>query len=300
VSCPFWLNFRLSCQVSSFFYGLAGFDDENRKLLNLRLLIRFCCEDAFPICLKTLTLLIIQSSAQRLCSLFLMSEEADHKVREGDPVRQYYIAVERAQFKLGTLVELLAVLGRRDGLPLLVCCGPRDSLDAVYASVAGSEKFYVSMLHSDLDDSERLTSLETFRLAMSEWNYHNVERSSVDAAEGELRPGRAHALLMTDSCLPSNSLGETSLPGRVMINFDIPSKKEAYSRRMAACLGSPLSVSSTGSVVNSGAGNAGGFIGGGKMAITMVEGDEVAALKSLEESCGIVIDEMPINISELL
>ncbi|CAM6102855.1 unnamed protein product [Calypogeia fissa] len=228
-----------------------------------------------------------------------MFEEGDQgRQRDGDAVRQYYIAVDRAQFKMGTLVELLAVLGRRDGLPLVICCSSRDSLDAVCATVAGSGQFFVSILHSDLEESERTTSLETFRLSMSEWNYFNVERSSVEQPEAGLRPGKSQVLVMTDVCLPSHALGETPLPARIMINFDIPSKKESYSRRMAACLGSPLAVPSTGSVNNSGGGPS-GFIGG-KMVINMVVGGEVSALRSLEESSGIVIDEMPINISELV
>lgn len=241
-----------------------------------------------------------------------MFEEAyQGRLRDGDILRQYYIAVDREKFKMRTLVDLLADLGRRDGLPLIICCSSRDSLDAACATVTGSGQFFVSILHSDLEESERATSLETFRVAMAEWNYFNLERSTVEKPEAELRPGKSQVLVMTDTCLPSHALGETSLPGRIMINFDIPSKKEAYFRRLAACLGSnviapsgasPASTArkSTGSPFNSSGAGSTSSVVSRKMVINMIVGGEVSALRTLEESTGILIDEMPINVFELV
>jgi translation initiation factor 4A len=48
----------------------------------------------------------------------------------------FYLAVDRPQFKMETVVELLGVLGRRPWLPIVVCCSSRDELDAVCSSLS--------------------------------------------------------------------------------------------------------------------------------------------------------------------
>lgn len=63
---------------------------------------------------------------------------------------------------------------------------------------------------------------------------------------------------------------------RVLINYELPTKKEAYFRRMSTCL------AADGIVIN------------------MVVGGEVATLKALEETSGLLIAEMPIHVSEIL
>ncbi|KAL2652242.1 hypothetical protein R1flu_020370 [Riccia fluitans] len=210
-----------------------------------------------------------------------------------DGIRHYYVAVDRVQFKMGTLVDLLKVLGRRAGLPLAICVGARDSLDAVYATVAGCDQFSVSFLHSDLGEIERAQALENFQLAMSQWNYDNIEQTEREKAlEIEARTFRSQVLVMTDVCLPSPAFGESPLLARVMINYDLPLKKEIYYRRMVACFGSPAFSSSTG-------GFSSGLFAGG-LVINVMTGGEVSVLRSIEESSGIVIDEMPINVSELV
>ncbi|KFK30325.1 hypothetical protein AALP_AA7G247200 [Arabis alpina] len=79
-------------------------------------------------------------------------------------------------------------------------------------------------------------------------------------------------LYITDVCLPLISSGESSLSARVLINYELPTKKETYTRRITTCLAS------------------------GGIVINMVVGGEVTTLKSLEESSGIIIAEMPINV----
>ncbi|KAL3699601.1 hypothetical protein R1sor_017623 [Riccia sorocarpa] len=172
----------------------------------------------------------------------------DPAIVSRDGIRHYYVAVDRVQFKMGTLVDLLKVLGRRAGLPLAICVGARDSLDAVYATVAGCDQFSVSFLHSDLGESERAQALENFQLAMSQWNYDNIEQTEEEKSlEIEARTFRSQVLVMTDACLPSPALGESPLLARVMINYDLPVKKEIYNKRMAACFGSPAFSANAGS-----------------------------------------------------
>lgn len=198
-----------------------------------------------------------------------------------ETLKQYYVAVDRHQLKMGTLVDLMNVLVRKQGLPLIMCCSSRDSLDAVCSHFSSSQHMSVSCLHSDLSEAERFSVLEQFQKAVADWNEcleEIVERNvNMDTQEAH-----SHLLVVTDACLPSQALAEAPLFARILINYDLPTKKEAYQRRLAACLGHP----------------AVGWSGG--IVISMLVGGEVALLRNIEEGCGIVIEEMPIQIFELL
>ncbi|MCO5586552.1 hypothetical protein L7F22_040493 [Adiantum nelumboides] len=194
-----------------------------------------------------------------------------------ETLKQYYVAVDRQQLKMGTLVDLMKVLGRKQGLPLIMCCCSRDSLDAVCSQFSSSQHMSLSCLHSDLSEAERFSILERFQKAVAEWN-RSLEAENTDL---ETQEAHSHLLVVTDACLPSQALAESPLSARLLINYDLPLKKEAYQRRLAACLGYPT-VGSLGIV------------------ISMLVGGEVALLRNIEEGCGIVIEEMPIQIFELL
>ncbi|KAH9626624.1 hypothetical protein KSS87_001084 [Heliosperma pusillum] len=169
--------------------------------------------------------------------------------------RHFYLAVDRLPFKMETLVDLLGVVGRRSGLPIVVCCSSRDELDA----------------YSDLGETERALVLERFRHAALKW--HQSSSMSGEVLEtGELEI-KSPMVVVTDVCLPIIASGESPLPARVLINYELPAKKEIYMRRMAACL------SSDGIVIN------------------MVVGGEVVTLKSIEESSNLIVAEMPIQAS---
>lgn len=83
-------------------------------------------------------------------------------------------------------------------------------------------------------------------------------------------------IVVTDVCLPVPAAGESPIPSRVLINYELPAKKEIYTRRMASCL------APDGIVIN------------------MVVGGEVVTLKSIEESTNLIIAEMPIQVLEIL
>lgn len=198
-----------------------------------------------------------------------------------EALKQYYVAVDRQQFKMGTLIDLMKVLGRKRGLPLIICCSSRDALDAVCTHFTSSQLMSVSCLHSDLSEVESSSVVDEFRKAVTDWNTC-LEHSLDTNAKGEMQEPHLHLLVVTDACLPLQALGENHFLARVLINYDLPAKKEAYQRRLAACLG------------HTSAGTSGGIV------ISMLVGGEVALLRNIEESCGIVIDEMPIQIFELL
>ncbi|KAK1314941.1 hypothetical protein QJS10_CPA06g02566 [Acorus calamus] len=176
-----------------------------------------------------------------------------------------------------TFVDLLGVAGRRSWLPIVVCCSSRDELDAVCSAVSNLSFISLSSLYSDLSDSERASVLEKFCRDTTEWN----QSQSINALPGnDLENGKqeekSSMIVVTDACLPLVASGEAPISARILINYELPSKKETYLRRMTTCL------AADGIVIN------------------MVVGGEVVTLKGIEEGMGLVIAEMPINISEIL
>ncbi|CAI9110164.1 OLC1v1010143C1 [Oldenlandia corymbosa var. corymbosa] len=184
------------------------------------------------------------------------------------PQRHFYLAVDRLQFKMETLVDLLSMAGRRPSIPMVVCCSTRDELDSVCSAVSNLSYISIATLYSDLAEAERASILENFRQATMVWNKYGAE----DKEKEEEEKPKSHMVIVTDSCLPLLGAGESPISARILINYELPTKKETYMRRMAACL------AADGIVIN------------------MVVGGEVVTLKNIEESSGLVIAEMPIHV----
>lgn len=191
--------------------------------------------------------------------------------------RHFYLAVDRLQFKMRTLLELLGVLSDRHGaLPIAICVSSRDELDAVCAAVANLPFVSLSPLYSDQAEAERASVLEKARRAAIQRIQIEDTADIAESPKPETVVSKLSITVVTDACLPSAAMGEAPLMARVLINYELPTKKEAYLRRISACL------AADGIVIN------------------MVVGGEVALLKSLEETSGFVIAEMPIHVSEIL
>ncbi|PSS21290.1 ATP-dependent RNA helicase like [Actinidia chinensis var. chinensis] len=189
------------------------------------------------------------------------------------PLRHFYLAVDRLQFKMETLVDLLGMAGHRPRLPMVVCCSTRDELDAVCSAVSNLSYISIASLYSDLAEAERALILEKFRQATMRWN-QIASLQSGDDSEIEKEEQKSHLIVISDACLPLLASGESPVAARVLINYELPAKKETYMRRMATCL------AADGIVIN------------------MVVGGEVVTLKSIEEGSSLVIAEMPINKDE--
>ncbi|KAJ3673689.1 hypothetical protein LUZ60_005681 [Juncus effusus] len=198
-----------------------------------------------------------------------------HSSTSHGPGRHFYLAVDRLQFKMETLVDLLGVAGRQSSLPMVICCSSRDELDSVCSTVSNLSFISFSPLYSEQAEMERATVLEKFRMTTIQWNQAQNYNAS-NNIETENLHRKACLVVSTDSCLPSQALGEAPLMARLLINYELPTKKEAYFRRISSCL------ATDGIVIN------------------MVVGGEVAVLRGLEESSGLIITEMPISISEIL
>ncbi|XP_076923502.1 ATP-dependent RNA helicase eIF4A-like [Bidens hawaiensis] len=190
------------------------------------------------------------------------------------PQRHFYLAVDRLHFKMETLVDLLGMAGRRPCLPMVVCCSTRDELDAVCSAVSNISYINVTPLYSDLAASERALILDKFRHVTMKWKQKAVGVKSGNE-ESEKEEQKSHMIVATDACLPLFASGESPISSSVLINYELPTKKETYTRRMATCL------AADGIVIN------------------MVVGGEVATLKNIEESSSLVIAEMPINVFEM-
>ncbi|KAK1548993.1 hypothetical protein Q3G72_028666 [Acer saccharum] len=201
----------------------------------------------------------------------------------GQP-RHFYVAVDRLQFKMETLVDLLGVAGRRTCLPMVVCCSSRDELDAVSSAVSNLP--YISFSSLGLKKGKLVIGddivckacssnrIYTCRATIS-WN-QNVSAQSRDDSKTGKDEQKSRMIVVTDACLLVLASRESPISARVLINYALPMKKETYMRRIATCL------AADGVVIN------------------MVIGGEVVTLKSIEESSNLVIAEMPINVSEIL
>ncbi|CAM8901024.1 unnamed protein product [Rhodiola kirilowii] len=189
--------------------------------------------------------------------------------------RHFYLAVDRLEFKMETLVDLLGVAGQRPSLPMVVCCSSRDELDTVCSAVANLPFISLASLYSDLVETDRSRVLEKFRQAALRWNLKPAAQLE-DEAEAAESKFKSNMIVVTDACLPLLASGEAPISARMLINYALPTKKETYMRRMTTCL------AADGIVIN------------------MVVGGEVVTLNNIEESTSLLIAEMPINISEIL
>ncbi|KAG8642623.1 hypothetical protein MANES_12G101406v8 [Manihot esculenta] len=138
--------------------------------------------------------------------------------------RHFYVAVDRLQFKMVTLVDLLGVAGRRSGLPMVVCCSSRDELDAVCSAVSDLPYISLASLYSDLAESERILVLENFKQATLRWN-HNITAQSGEGTEIGKAEDKSHMIVVTDACLPLLASGESPISARILINYELPMKK---------------------------------------------------------------------------
>ncbi|KAM1535377.1 hypothetical protein ACFX15_013832 [Malus domestica] len=134
---------------------------------------------------------------------------------------------------------------------------------------------YLVSQYTDLAEADRSLILEHFRQATMRWNPEVSAQSAVDNKSVKDEQ-KSHMIVATDACLPLLPSGESPIAARVLINYELPTKKETYTSRMTTCL------AEDGIVIN------------------MVVGGEVVTLKSLEESSNLVIAEMPIHVSLLM
>ena len=115
-------------------------------------------------------------------------------------IKQFYIAVDRDEWKLDTLCDLYETLSINQSI---IYCNSRKRVDWL-AEQMTSRDFSVSCIHSDLEQHER------------------------DKIMQEFRSGSTRVLLSTDLLARGIDVQQVSL----VINYDLPPNRENYIHRI--------------------------------------------------------------------
>merc|ERR1712212_602112 len=117
-----------------------------------------------------------------------------------DGIRQFYISVEREEWKLDTLCDLYETLTITQAV---IFCNTRRKVDWLTEKMH-SKDFTVSAMHGDMDQKER------------------------DVIMREFRSGSSRVLITTDLLARGIDVQQVSL----VINYDLPTNRENYIHRI--------------------------------------------------------------------
>jgi len=115
-------------------------------------------------------------------------------------IKQFYIAIEKEDWKLDTLCDLYETLTIAQAV---IFCNTRRKVDYLTEKMT-SRNFVVSSMHGDMDQNERDTIMKQFR------------------------SGSSRVLITTDLLARGIDVQQVSL----VINYDLPSNKENYIHRI--------------------------------------------------------------------
>merc|ERR1711959_600214 len=115
-------------------------------------------------------------------------------------IRQFYVAIEKEEWKLETLCDLYETLTITQAI---IYCNTRRKVDYLAAEMAKRD-FTISTMHADLDQKER------------------------DLIMREFRSGSSRVLISTDLLARGIDVQQVSL----VMNFDLPSSLENYLHRI--------------------------------------------------------------------
>jgi translation initiation factor 4A len=247
------------------------FDMINRQALRLELLKLFVLDEADEIwslgfeeqihgilqrvpqttqvCLVSATM---PHELSRLAQLVLrepvhiIGERGDREINSR--AQQFFIHVEKEEWKLEALLDMFESL--TSGIPLV----------AIYANTRTKVEWLTSQLQ------ER--GLTVFSV------HGDVAVGERDVTMREFRSGASHVLVTTDLLLA----GHDALRVPLIVNFDLPTRKERYIHRV---------------------GRASRF-GRQVVVINVVTSDDASALQEIREYYSTQIDEMPLDIASLL
>merc|ERR1711964_372290 len=115
-------------------------------------------------------------------------------------IRQFYVAIEKEEWKLDTLCDLYETLTITQAI---IYCNMRRKVDYL-ADQLSKRDFTVSTMHSELDQSERELVMQEFR------------------------SGSSRVLISTDLLARGIDVQQVSL----VVNFDLPASLENYLHRI--------------------------------------------------------------------
>ncbi|KAG6810855.1 hypothetical protein H0H92_010070 [Tricholoma furcatifolium] len=186
-----------------------------------------------------------------------LSEKADPSF---DGVRQYYIAVEREEWKLDTVCDLFKTLAARQ---VIIFCNTRRKVDWLNEKMH-AHKFTVSALVvTCLVDLLRGTDLNNVI------QHADMGQKQREALIKEFQQGSSHILIATDVLARG-----LDVRGPPVINYDLPANKENYVHRITR-----------NNVKRSG------------IAINFVTTDDMRGLRDIEQFYHTQIDEMPMSVA---
>ncbi|KAG5719014.1 ATP-dependent RNA helicase eIF4A [Termitomyces sp. T112] len=132
----------------------------------------------------------------------ILQAKKDEPSLEG--IKQYYIAIEREEWKLDTVCDLFDNLAVAQ---VIIFCNTRRKVDWLHEKMH-ARKYTVSALHADMDQKCREALIKEFQ-----------ERSS-------------RILITTDVLARRLNVPGSSLGSPPVINYDIPASKENYIYRL--------------------------------------------------------------------
>ena len=196
-------------------------------------------------------------------------EEEFTNNRPSQVLRHYYVAVGTEGQKLPTLGNLLHALDvQKPDLSMILVCSSRDTLDEL-ASTLSKLKYDCDVLHSDMHSGWRKSVLDKFNESRGP---PGGDRNDAESPQ----QSKMKILVSSDVCLPKPS-AESELKRNVtmLINYDIPTKKEQHMKRVSCISGSK------------------------GIFIHFLVANEVGMLKPLETFTSQTIEEMPLVLSDI-
>jgi translation initiation factor 4A len=115
-------------------------------------------------------------------------------------IRQFYVAIEREDYKLGCLIDLYEQLTITQAV---IFCNTRRKVDELTEQMT-EKQFTVSAMHGDMDQNQR------------------------DLIMKEFRSGSSRVLITTDLLARGIDVQQVSL----VINYDLPTQRENYIHRI--------------------------------------------------------------------
>lgn len=157
-----------------------------------------------------------------------------------------------------------------------LCCSSRDGLDTVVAAVQHKENTRVMFLHSDQTEVERADVLRRFQALCDE---HAGDKS------------RLHILATTDFCTPASALSEEKPLSNLslLINYDLPRRREVLARRLRGFLGAKTMGAGGGRDRTAASGNSPRKK---PVSLYFVAANELASFRSVEAFTGGCIAEL--------
>ena len=212
----------------------------------------------------------------------------------------YYIAVGSRNQKLDTLVELISALKYDDrSMSVVICVSSRDHVDDIVLALKGSESQLVGRvnvwcLHADLGEREVTSYVNQFRdvsrqsvlsirdedVPSDEWNTAMEQQSEDSIVARQEHP--LHVLITTDAPLQTLlKMNFDPLSPTVLIHYDVPRRKEDYTRRHGSILGSRSRHE------------------GRRIAMCFVEAGKVDMLHQFEEFAERKLREIPVHVKDI-